>query len=169
MTKFARFAAAAAVATLFATPSFAAPVGATPAAKAKVNIVKPLTLTRVTDLDFGTLTLGNSLGATAVSVSIDQADTVTCAANVTCTGSPASGEYKITGVNNNTVFINVSGSNLTNANSDVIAFTPTAPASVGLGNSGAAGVNFKVGGSIGVSSATPEGVYSGDMNVTINY
>lgn len=173
MNKFARIAAAAAVAAFFATPSFAAPVGASPAAKAKVAIVKPLTLTKVLDLDFGTLTLGNNLGATPVTISLDRTTgNIGCATDVTCPVSGTRGEYKVTGVNNNTVTINVASSNLSNLTTPTaapISFTPTAQTSVALGNSGAAGVNFLVGGSISVSSATAEGNYSGDMDVTVNY
>jgi hypothetical protein len=45
----------------------------------------------------------------------------------------------------------------------------TAPTTVTLPNSGATGFNFSVGGSIAVAASTRDGVYNGDLNVTVDY
>ena len=61
MTKFARFLAATTVAaaTFAATPALAVPVGATTPATAKAQIVRPLSLTAKTNMDFGTILLSS--------------------------------------------------------------------------------------------------------------
>jgi hypothetical protein len=66
------------------------------------------------------------------------------------------------------VKINVSGSNLANGLA-TLAFTPSAPANVTLPNSGASGTDFNVGGSVAVLASAPEGLYVGDINVTVEY
>ena len=69
MIKFARLAALAAAATIVATPAVAAPVGVTgQVPTASVRIVKPLTLTRVRDLNFGTIVVGTVTGTQTVGV-----------------------------------------------------------------------------------------------------
>ncbi|RST29772.1 DUF4402 domain-containing protein [Sphingomonas ginkgonis] len=169
MKTFVRIAALA-VAAAAATPAAAAPVavsGTAPVAKAQ--IVKPLTLTRVADLNFGTILLG-TLTANQT-VSLTPAGALTCgSAGLTCSGTTAVAQYKVTGTNNQTVFIYSAATNLTNANdSTTIAFTPSVQASVALGNSGTAGVNFPVGGSIVITPTTTDGLYSGAINVTVDY
>ena len=165
MTKFVCLAALAASVAV-ATPAIAAPVPATPVAKARVNIVKPLTLAATRDLHFGTIVVTGD-----DSVSINQAGTVTCgaAANVTCdTTGAQSAEFHVTGANNQLVKINVSGSTLANG-AATLAFTPTAQANITLPNSGAAGADFNVGGTVAVLASAPEGLYVGDINVTVEY
>lgn len=172
MKKIVRIAALAAATTLVAAPAVAAPVAASPAAKAKARIIKPLTLTATQDLDFGTIVLGDLSGGPE-SVAIDQAGAVTCGAgNLTCSGAPQAAEYRVTGTNNLDVTVAASVSNLTNTTSggsELLAFTPDAPATVNLGNSGVVGKLFNVGGSITIDSATVDGVYQGDMDVTVDY
>ncbi|MCL6741623.1 DUF4402 domain-containing protein [Sphingomonas sp. RB56-2] len=166
MTNFVRLAALAAAATIAATPAMAAPLPATPVAKARVNIVKPLTLAATRDLHFGTIVVtGND------SVSINQAGTVTCgaAANVTCdTTGAQSAQFHVTGANNQLVRITATASSLVNGAAS-LAFTPSAPANVTLPNSGAAGTDFNVGGTVAVLASSPEGLYVGDINVTVEY
>ncbi|WP_037498640.1 DUF4402 domain-containing protein [Sphingomonas jaspsi] len=171
MTKFVRLAALAAAATLAATPALAAPVAASPAAKASARIVKPLTLTATRDLDFGTIVVGTLSGPQTVAVSQGGALSG-CAGGLTCSGTVQSAQYKVTGTNNFTVNVTATASNLTNTTSggnELLSFTPDAPATVALGNSGASGVNFTVGGSISIASTTVDGLYKGDINVTVDY
>ncbi|MEO6113070.1 MAG: DUF4402 domain-containing protein [Sphingomicrobium sp.] len=171
MTKFARLAAVAAALTLVATPAFAVPVGATPKAKASAKIVRPLTLTAFQNLDFGTIVVGTLAGAQIVTVS--QAGVLGgCSGGLTCSGTVSAARYNVTGTNNMLVTITAVGSNLTNTtsgNSELLAFSPNAPSNVLLTNSGAPGNNFNVGGSIGIDSATVDGLYVGDIEVTVDY
>ena len=171
MTKFVRLAVLAAAATAVATPALAAPVAASPAARASARIVKPLTLTALRDLDFGTIVVGTLGGTQTVSVSQGGA-LGGCSGALTCSGTVQSAQYRVTGTNNFTVNIAATASNLTNTTSgggETLAFTPDAPASVGLGNSGAVGVDFTVGGSIDIDPTTVDGLYEGDINVTVDY
>ena len=171
MTKFVRLAALAAAATLVATPALAAPVAANPAAKASARIVKPLTLTATRDLDFGTIVVGTLAAAQTVSVSQGGALSG-CTGQLTCSGTVTSAQYKVTGTNNFTVNVTATGSDLTNTTSggnETLAFSPDAPATVALGNSGAVGVNFTVGGSISIDASMAGDLYEGDIDVTVDY
>ena len=60
---------------------------------------------------------------------------------------------------------------LTNQNDGVSTLVMVVgnPGTVNLGNSGAAGLIFDLGGQITVASTTPEGTYTGTFNVTVNY
>ena len=51
----------------------------------------------------------------------------------------------------------------------MLAFSPNAPATVTLTNSGAPGTNFNVGGSISIAPATVDGLYVGNIEVTVDY
>lgn len=173
MTKFARLAALAAAATLVATPAVAAPVAASPKAQASARILRPLTLTANRNLDLGTIVVGPIAGAETVSV--NQAGTVlTCGSsgNLTCSGVYQSAEYNVRGTNAMTVNITTLASNLTNTTSggsETLVFTPSAPANILLTNSGAPGRNFNVGGSISITPTTVDGLYRGDIEVTVDY
>ena len=173
MTKFVRLAALAAAATLAATPALAAPVSATPKAKASAKIVKPLTLVAQRDLDFGTIVNGLPLAGTRTITVSNAGVRGGCDATVVvCSGTATSAQYQVTGTNNMTVNVDTTGSNLTNTTSggsETLAFAPSAPAFVDLTNSGAPGNNFTVGGSIQIATTTVDGLYSGDIEVTVDY
>ena len=173
MTKFARLAALAAAATLVAAPALAAPVAADPTAKARARIVKPLTLTADRDLQFGTIVNGLAAGGTRL-ISVDQAGALTgCDATVVvCSGTTTSAEYTITGTNQMTVRVLTAATSLRNTTSggnELLPFTYDAPTTVPLGNSGAAGVQFQVGGEFTISDTTVGGDYVGDLLVTVDY
>jgi len=170
MTKFVRLAALAAALTIVATPALAAPVGASPKAKATAKIVRPLTLTATRGLDFGTILIGTVVGTQTAALS--QGGALVCGAGLTCAGTGTSAQYNVTGTNNLTVNIATTTSNLTNASSggnETIVFTPNAPTTLLLTNAGGNGTNFNVGGSIPITSATVDGLYSGDIEVTVDY
>ncbi len=172
MTNFARLAALAAAVTLVAGPAIAAPVSANPKAKASAKIVKPLTLTAQQNLDFGTIVVGALAANQTVSIAQGGTAVTGCTGALTCSGTVSSAQYKVTGTNNFTVNVAATGTNLTNTTSggsELLAFTPNAPATVALGNSGTTGVNFNVGGAITIAPATVDGLYVGDIDVTVDY
>lgn len=173
MTKFVRLAALAAATTLAATPALAVPPGqqvpGDPVATATARIIKPLLLEAEENLDFGASITVYGPGT----IEITPTGGTTCgpAAEMTCdfTGAQPA-RYRVKGANNSTVTINASPSTLTSLGGDMLAFTPTAEfASILLNNSGSVGSTFRVGGEITVDEDTPEGVYVGDMDVTVNY
>ena len=168
MTKYLMSAAVAALA-LGASPAAAAPVQPDKQASATARIVKPLTLTWVDDLDLGTITL---VDAGPTTVGITKAGVFSCPGTaVTCSGATKVARYKITGVNNQSVTVtagNVSMVHSTDATKSLL-LTTDAPPSVNLGNSGTAGTEFAIGGSVSVSGGTTEGTYIGTFAVTVNY
>jgi hypothetical protein len=165
MKNFVRLAALAAAITAVATPAFAQVVPGNGPAQARATIVKPLTLTRVAHLDFGSIVVWGD-----GTVSMNQAGTLTCtAATLVCAASGTPAEFTVTGTNNRVVQINASNSTISNG-TDTLNFTVNAPATVTLPNSGVGnGINFKVGGSIGVFETSTPGLYAGDMTVTVQY
>lgn len=171
MTKFARILTAAAVATaaLAATPALAVPVGATTPATARAQVVQPLALTRSTNLDFGTVLLSSIAVGTTYTVTLTSTGALSCSAGLTCstTGIPAT--FNVAGSNNQRVNIFVAASNFSNGTT-TLQVTPSLAASfVTLTNSGAPGTNFNVGASFPITSTTTEGVYTGNLNVTVDY
>jgi hypothetical protein len=172
MSKFLRLAAVAATTAAFAlaAPASAAPVGVTgvkPVAKAR--IIRPLTLSGVRDLDFGTIVLG-SVNVAGEAVSLSTAGVLGCGTGgLTCSGTTLTGRYNVTGTQGQTITVAGTNSTLTGSNGGTLTFVPALPANFSLPNSGAPGQNFDVGGSITIFPTTADGVYSGDMEVTVDY
>jgi hypothetical protein len=155
---------------LTATPALA--VNANQNATATARVVKPLTLSWVRDLDLGTIVLSGSGAWAGAIVGISKAGAFSCTnANVTCSGSTQTAQYKITGTNNQTVTINSPNVTLTNQNDGVstLLMAVDNPGTVNLANSGSSGLTFDLGGQITVASTTPDGTYTGTFNVTVNY
>jgi hypothetical protein len=165
MTKFVRLAALAAAATIAATPAFAVPVtGQAPSATARIS--KPLTLTRVDDMDFGTILVTGSDTITLNAAT----GIVACGAvaNMTCSGATKAAEYKVTGTNNQDVSVTMPDVSLSNG-TDTLTLVLSGPSTVNLTSSGANGTTFKLGGSIDINEDVSEGTYVGDLAVTVNY
>ena len=167
MMKLIASASAVLALTLAASP--AAAVSPASQATANAKIYKPLTISKVQNLDFGVIVLGAGAWAGEV-VSLSQAGALTCGGgtNLTCSGSTQVAKYHLVGTNNATVTVSSPGFNLTGPGT--LAFTPNAPATVNLGAAGSTtGVDFSIGGSITLASTTPDGVYSGTFAVTADY
>ena len=134
--------------------------------QANANVTKALTFVSKQDLDFGTV-VPAATGTTTVSVSM--AGAISCPAAATCTGTARPAIFNVQGSNKGVVQIFVAQSNLVNsANGSTIRFTPTAPATITLTNSGQPGTDFNVGGSIAIPS-TADGTYIGNIEVTADY
>ena len=164
-------AASVSAAALTASPALA--VGPTNQnANAGAKIVKPLTLNWVQDLDLGTIVLNTATTWSGATVGISQAGVFNCdggsSAKVTCANSTKPAQYKITGTNNQVV--RVTAPNVTlNGPSGTLLLMVDSPGTVNLGNSGNSGFTFGLGGSISLNSTTPDGTYSGQFNVTVDY
>ena len=171
MTKFVKFAALAA-AVLATTPAFAAPVsvtGAPPSATAR--IIRPLSLTSTGSLNFGTIVL-NGVSANRT-VALSSANVLDCGAGTAelqCSGVTSVPTYNVRGTNNQVVTVIKTASPLTNAqDGSTLSMTPTGAATVTLTNSGSPGLDFNIGGSITIGTGTTDGVYSGTVNVQVDY
>lgn len=162
MIRSAIFSAAVTLAALASAPADAASI----AAATGVNVVKPVILSKLQDLDFGTLTFSGFTGNRSIVLS--RAGAVTCALDIVCSGAPKAARFNVQGTNRLVVLISVTGGTMSNG-TDSIPFTPDAPTSITMTSSGTPGVDFEVGGSISVSPTLIGGVYSGTMNVTANY
>jgi hypothetical protein len=135
------------------------------------NVVKPLILTWLQDLDLGSIVLGPGTWSGAT-VSISRAGVFSCTnANVTCSGATKVAQYNVSGSNNNVVRITAPNVTLVNQSdaSQRLTLIVDNPGSVTLTNSGPPGTNFSLGGSISVNSSTVGGTYSGTFNVTVDY
>ena len=170
MTKFVRaawtvFAGGLLIAT---SPALAASVGATVTATARAQIVKPLTLVATTNLDFGTVLLTSVTTGTTYTVTLTSAGNLTCTAGLTCATAGTPATFNVTGSKQQLIHIYAAASNFTNGIT-TLQVTPSAQATLTLANSGRPGSDFNVGASFPIDSNTTEGVYSGNMNVTVDY
>ena len=135
--------------------------------KAQAKVVKSLALTTKQDLDFGTIALSGAAGTSTVTLSM--AGVLTCTGNVTCSGTARPAILNVSGSKSQPVRITVGPSDLTNVgDGTTLRFTPMAPASITLTNSGAPGTDFNIGGSVDIPS-TADGTYSGNIVVTVDY
>jgi hypothetical protein len=142
----------------------------TQTATVNANVVKPLTLTALQSLDLGTITLtpGTWTGAT---VRLTQTGAFTCGANLICSGAPQVAAFNVTGTNKMVVLITAPDVTLVNQSdaTQKLTLALDKPAQVALTSSGVPGNNFNVGGSLTLSSTSGAGVYSGTINVTVDY
>ena len=167
MTKFGKIAALAAVA-LAAAPAVAAPVGVTgtpPSASAR--IIRPLTLTATGSLNFGTIVMNGVTANRTVTLNADT--TITCATELVCAANGTVPTYNVRGTQGQTVNIIKNTSSLTGSNGGSLTLTPVGAASVLLTNSGSPGVDFAIGGSITIGTATVDGVNTGTLDVQVAY
>ena len=168
MTNLLRMTLAASVTalTLTSAPAAAAPTGSSNSATATARIVKPLTLTRTSHMNFGDIVVQDAGVAT-----LAMGGALSCTGGLTCaaTGTPAA--YLVTGTNNQVVTVTAPDVTLTNTANPGTPLTLdlNAPTSVTLPNSGSSGQNFSVGGSISVAASTKDGTYTGDLAVTVDY
>jgi hypothetical protein len=144
---------------------------ATVTASVTATPTKPLLLTKVQDLDLGSVTLAAGVWSNAT-VSISQAGVLSCAnANIVCTGAALPAKYNVQGSNQQTVRISAPNVSMVNRNdsSQTLTLVTDAPASVLLTNSGFPGKDFTIGGSVTLNSSTGAGTYVGTFNVTVDY
>ena len=169
MTNTLKLAALAAT-VLTATPAFAAPVSSATPPSATARIIRPLTLPNTGSLNFGTIVLN---GVTANrTVSLSSANVLTCGgtAELQCSGATSVPTYNVRGTNNQVVTIIKNASLLTNAqDGSTLSMTPLGATSITLTSSGSPGDDFNIGGSIVIGTATTDGVYSGTVDVQVDY
>jgi hypothetical protein len=167
MTKLVKIAALAAAA-FAAVPAVAAPVGVTGAPpSASARIIRPLTLTATGSLDFGTIVLNGITANRTVTLNDDA--TITCATELVCAATGTVPTYNVRGTQGQTVNIIKNNSTLTGSNGGSLTLTPVGAASVLMTNSGSPGEDFTIGGSITIGTGTADGVYTGTVDVQVDY
>lgn len=157
-------------AALVACAASSSPALAAPIATVSATVVKPVVLTWVQDLDLGTIVTPTGTFSGAV-VSLSRAGILTCAANLTCTGSTSVAKYDVVGSQGQVVTVTAPNVTLVNQSDSTKTLTLTVdnPGTVTIANSGQPGTKFALGGSVTVNSVTAGGVYTGTFNVTVNY
>ena len=149
------------------SPAFAASVNSS----VNASTLKPLVISKLQDLDLGSVTLGAGIWSNAT-ISLSRAGVFSCGSvNVTCTGATLVAKYNVQGSNQQSVRITAPNVTLVNQNDSTKTLTLVvdAPASVILPNSGQPGIDISLGGSVTVSSTTAAGTYQGTFNVTVDY
>ena len=175
MTKLLRMtclAASVAATAIVATPAAAAPVGATAPATARARVVKPLTLTATGQLNFADIVIPAAGVAATRTIALSNLNVRDCAGgavDVVCSGTTSVPTYNVTGTNKEVVQVIKTASQLNGSNGGTLDFRPTGPATVTLPNSGTTGVNFTIGGEIDIVPTTVDGLYTGDIDVTVDY
>jgi Mat/Ecp fimbriae major subunit len=149
--------------TLTATSAHAA--NATGTAKAK--ILRQITLTNTSDLQFATVISG----ATASTVAVSTAGAATCGAGLTCTGTTTAANFNIQGTTNAVVLVGGDSAVTLNGSlgGTMTAALSYSATSVTLANAGPTGGAFQVGGTLSVGANQTSGDYEGIFNVTANY
>ena len=154
------------LAALASTPASAA----TANASVNANIVKPVVFTATGSLNFGTI-VTNNLTANRI-VSLSPTNVLTCggSSELICSGATSVPTYNVQGTNKQVITIIKTPSTLRNSlNGATLTLTPIGPSSITLTNSGAPGESFAIGGSFTITPTTGEGVYSGVVDVTVDY
>ncbi len=147
---------------VLATPAIAAQTTAV----TTVNVIRPVSISKLQDMDFGTLSFAGFTGTRTITLS--RAGALTCATDIVCSGVPKQARFNVQGTNKMLVLLTYSGGTLSNG-VDSIPFVADGPASIMMTNSGAPGLNFDVGGTLTIDPALVGGVYSGTMTVTADY
>ncbi len=136
---------------------------ATATATARAKILRQITLTNTSDLQFGTIVTG----ATASTVAISTGGARTCGAGLVCSGATTAADFTIGGTTGMVVTISVpasvtltSGANSMTASLAASAATTTLVASAG---------NFSVGGTLAVGANQVDGDYVGTFTATVDY
>ena len=165
--------AALAASVAVASPAFAQSVTASAQAEARGLVLQPLTLTRVDDLDFGTViasavagqvTINEDTGARSVSGGVLGVPTApgqrglfagagTAGQQVDLTLTPPAGGVLVSGAN----FLTVSAMVLDNGNSTTRTIDVTGAFQVG------------VGGTFDIAASQPNGLYAADFDLTAEY
>ena len=135
-------------------------------AATSANIVKPVQLTKLQDMDYGTLLVSNYVGTRNVVMS--RAGALTCPAEITCSGATKQARFNVQGTNKMVVGISVTSAGLVNGG-NTIPFTPDVVTSVTLTNSGAPGTDVDIGGTLTVNGSIPGGLYTGTLTITADY
>ena len=174
MTRLMKIALCVAAVSALSSPALAQS-SATQSTTATTRIIQPITLTKNTDLAFGSVVKPNAAANTVAIDAASGARSVTGGGDAALAPSTSGrATYTVSGEGGQTFSISTPATfNMTKAGgSDTITVTLTQSAATGtvsgsLGNTGSA--TFGVGGSFPVAAATASGNYTGSFDVTVAY
>lgn len=151
-------------------PVAAQSVGSGSKITVSVKVQKPLQLTALRNLTFGSVLVGSFTGSDTVTIT-PGGRACGVAGKLTCSGVYSTAQFRITGTNNEVALISSATPTVTLANGTggTLTLTPSFPASVTIDNSGNPGKLFEVGGSLSFSSNIPDGLYSGTLEIQVAY
>ena len=156
--------------TLISDPAAAQTSTTGPKATVSVNVQKPLQLTALRNLQFGTVLVGTFTGTQTVSIATS-GRTCGTGAGLTCSGTFSTAQFRLVGSNNNTALITSPTPTVTLSNGAgaTLALTLSYPSSVTVDNSGNPGRLFEVGGSLAFTSTMADGIYTGTIDIQVAY
>jgi Mat/Ecp fimbriae major subunit len=159
------FAKAALVGTAFATLGMGATAAnaASATATAKAKILRQVTVTNSTDLQFGTIVSGTA----ASTVTVTTAGARTCGAGLVCSAASTAAAFAIGGTTGQVVTISVPPTVTLNSAGNSMTATLTASAATAtlVASAGA----FTVGGVLAVGASQADGDYAGTFSATVDY
>lgn len=136
---------------------------ATASATAKAKILRQVTVTNTSDLQFGTIVTGTA----ASTVIVSSAGARTCGTGLICSGAFTAAGFNVTGTTGQVVTVSVpasvtlaSGTNSMTASLSSSNSTLTLAANAG---------SFSVGGTLSVGANQADGDYSGTFAATVDY
>ena len=132
---------------------------------ATVSILKAVTVSKTSDLNFGKVAAGSAAGT--VGIAID--GTRTCGASLTCLGTGAAGAFDVVGTAGETVSVSLDSTSVVLTDSTQDTMTVTLASSAKQLTLAAGKASFKVGGTLAVAAQQPAGVYTGLFQVSVNY
>ena len=136
---------------------------ATATATARAKILRQVTLTNTSDLQFGTIVTG----AAASTVAISSSGARTCGSGLVCSGATTAAGFTIGGTTGAVVTISVPASvSLTSgANTMTASLSASATTAPLVANAG----SFSVGVTLSVGANLVDGDYVGTFTATVNY
>ncbi len=135
---------------------------ATATAQAKAQILRQITVTKTSDLDFGTIVTG----AAASTVIVSTTGARTCGVGLVCTNATTAAGFGIVGTTGAIVTIASDPTvSLTSGANSMTATLLTSAATRTLTGTDA----FTVGGTLAVGASQADGAYAGTFTVTVNY
>jgi Mat/Ecp fimbriae major subunit len=136
---------------------------ATASATAKAKILRQVTVTNTTDLQFGTIVSS----PTASTVVISTTGNRICGAGLVCSSTASAAGFNVTGTSGQIVSVSVPASvNLTSGTFSMRADLSTSATSLTLANNAG---TFSVGGTLNVAANQEDGDYLGTFSVTADY
>lgn len=137
-------------------------------ATAEARILAPVTVTKITDLNFGIIVPTAANGT----VTLDFADTVTCG-SLTCAGTPQTAEFEVAGAAGESVTVDTIGAVTLTHTGGIATMSADLAPNVPFGATAwvlPAAVNtVLVGGDLAVGANQLAGLYTGSFDLTVNY